>query len=219
MNAENDGYQELSEAYRALASEKAPAHLDRAVLAEAACAAGTARPVRRLPGWLRPLAFVATAVLSLAIVLEVTRTNDQPSTAVPAANETGGMAPRQNVERMAPEGARNEEAQDPAPASDLSSAAPDAGGRLQRADREARRLIPEDSSAELPSAAPAALDAAADGASTAAEPGRFCTSRQSSSAESWWACIDQLRRAGDAEAADAEQALMQTAFPDFAPPD
>lgn len=218
MNAENDGYRELSEAYRALAGEKAPTHLDRAVLAEAASAAGAARPVRQLPAWLRPVAFVATAVLSLTIVLEVTRTNDQPPPAMPAANETGGMAPRQNVDRVVPDGARKEEAQDSVPASDLSAAA-DAGGRLQRADREARQLIPEDSSAELPSAAPAAPDAAADRASAAADSGRFCSPRQSSSVESWWACIEQLRRAGNAEAADAEQALMQTAFPDFAPPD
>lgn len=64
---------ELSEAYRSLATERAPEHLDRAVLAEAAAAAKR-RPSPMIP-WRRPLAWAATIALSFALILEFTQTS------------------------------------------------------------------------------------------------------------------------------------------------
>lgn len=61
----------LSRAYREVAAQRAPEHLDRAVLQMAARAA---KPrYARSRAWARPLAWAATIALSVAIVLEVTQ--------------------------------------------------------------------------------------------------------------------------------------------------
>lgn len=61
--------------------------------------------------------------------------------------------------------------------------------------RETRDVAPQ-------AAAPAALPTA-------------CDERQTSAPESWWACIESLRRAGQSTAADRETDALKTAFPDF----
>jgi len=59
----------VTRAYRELATERAPDHLDRAVLGKARAAA---RPrYSRLRSWTRPLAWAATVVLTVAIVLQI----------------------------------------------------------------------------------------------------------------------------------------------------
>lgn len=63
---------EVRDAYRALASERVPERLDRAVLAEAEAAARP-RTSPILP-WRRPLAWAATIALSFALLLEFTQT-------------------------------------------------------------------------------------------------------------------------------------------------
>ena len=72
----SDGDPAVSRAYRGLAVERTPEHLDRAVLREAAAA--KRRNDFRF-GWLRPFAFVATVGLSLAVVLQITQ-SPQPAT-------------------------------------------------------------------------------------------------------------------------------------------
>lgn len=63
--------QTVSRAYREISDERAPEHLDRAILAKAARAA---RPrYARSRAWTRPLAWAATIALSVAIVLELTQ--------------------------------------------------------------------------------------------------------------------------------------------------
>jgi hypothetical protein len=72
MNAEPDDSTladaRLRRAYRSLATERTPAELDRMVLAEA----GRAAPTRRqaLPAWARPLAFAASALICVGVVLQ-----------------------------------------------------------------------------------------------------------------------------------------------------
>jgi len=59
----------VTEAYRGLATERAPDRLDRAVLSKARAAA---RPqYSRLRAWTRPMAWAATVMLSVAIVLQI----------------------------------------------------------------------------------------------------------------------------------------------------
>jgi hypothetical protein len=61
----------VSRTYREAAHNGAPEHLDRAVLRKAASAA---RPrYARIRAWTRPTAWAATVVLSVALVLEVTK--------------------------------------------------------------------------------------------------------------------------------------------------
>jgi len=67
--AETDAH--VTRAYREVADERAPKHLNRAVLEEAASAA---RPrYSRLRSWTRPMAWAATVMLSVALVLEATK--------------------------------------------------------------------------------------------------------------------------------------------------
>ena len=77
---------EVSARYRELAQERTPKHLDKAVLSAAAEAA---RPrYSRLRSWTRPLAWAATVVLSVALVLEVSKlpTPDSQVFEVPAGD-------------------------------------------------------------------------------------------------------------------------------------
>ena len=77
----------VSDAYRDLAQERTPAHLDHVVLNEARKAA-TNKPIRQV-SWLRPAAWVTTIGLCLAIVLEVTDLVPQDNIVIdqPAATE------------------------------------------------------------------------------------------------------------------------------------
>lgn len=59
----------VSEAYKELATERAPASLDEAVLSNAAAPARKSYAQSML--WMRPLAYAATVFLSLAIVIQV----------------------------------------------------------------------------------------------------------------------------------------------------
>ena len=62
---------QVSAGYRDLARERTPDHLDKAVLRAAARAA---RPrYSRLRSWTRPMAWAATVVLSVALVLEISK--------------------------------------------------------------------------------------------------------------------------------------------------
>jgi hypothetical protein len=67
----------VSAAYRDIADERAPEHLNHSILQQAAT---TAKPrYARSMSWMRPMAWAATIGLSLAIVLEITQV-PQPQT-------------------------------------------------------------------------------------------------------------------------------------------
>jgi hypothetical protein len=89
MNQDNDKFTspdsdpELSGLYQDLATERAPEKLNRAVLKEAAVAA--ARRSSRASAWFRPLAFVATIGLSLAVVMQISQS---PELIVPRSSES-----------------------------------------------------------------------------------------------------------------------------------
>lgn len=64
----------LSRAYRETGREEPPAHLDAAILAQAEAAVGT----RRKPRWFMPLSLAATVVLSIGVVLLMSREGVTP---------------------------------------------------------------------------------------------------------------------------------------------
>jgi hypothetical protein len=73
----------VSQAYRDIADERTPDHLDRTILR---AAAKEARPrYARSIAWTRPMAWAATVMLSVALVLEVT---DTPAPGVASFDET-----------------------------------------------------------------------------------------------------------------------------------
>lgn len=73
---EADGHEDsrVSRSYREIASERAPASLNEAILREARSRGG--RGYAHAISWLRPLAWAATVGLSLAIVIELSQTPD-----------------------------------------------------------------------------------------------------------------------------------------------
>jgi hypothetical protein len=81
----------VTRTYRETAGESAPEHLNRAILEEAAHAS---RPLySRLISWTRPMAWAATVVLSVALVLEVT--NAPTPEGVIFDDNTGKLGPRE----------------------------------------------------------------------------------------------------------------------------
>lgn len=65
----------LSRAYRETGREEPPAHLDAAILAQAKAAVGARR---RKPRWFMPLSLAATVVLSVGVVLLMSREGVTP---------------------------------------------------------------------------------------------------------------------------------------------
>ena len=88
---------------------------------------------------------------------------------------------------------------------EFASAASDSSSRI--------REIAEATAAQTQTADPAAtlLPRAKDGVN----PERFCDDEQTATPETWWACIEALREAGRAAAADAELRRLNEAHPDF----
>lgn len=260
MNHDNDSYArdgdpQVSAAYRELADERSPEKLDTTVLAQAAAAGAGRNVLRGFSAWFRPLAFVATAFLSLALILEFSQMNETQVPRMPAANETGGIAPRQDKAEALPDVPDSEsrdsdvavretsleptsnlaaeavpsadspateirpavpaQGREAAAASDLEAAATTAGSRLQQVNMQAGRLRSEEQSA----APAAAYSTAVEPSPGVRDEGRSCSVEASRNADAWWACIESLRRAGNVDDANAEVALLQAVFPDFAMPE
>ncbi len=79
MNQDNDQQKaavdpQVSDQYESLAGEKTPAHLDRAVLREATRAVRADNRKGSFGAWFRPVAFMATVGLTLAIILDLSDT-------------------------------------------------------------------------------------------------------------------------------------------------
>lgn len=123
----------VTEAYRELAQERTPAHLDHVILNAARKAARTGRP--REISWLRPAAWVTTIGLCLAIVLEITdpvSRDDAPLDGAPASEhkELRGDAPALRQKRAEPQTQAVEEtlSRDEDAASEAGSPFPAAAG-------------------------------------------------------------------------------------------
>ena len=221
MTSEKDT--RVSAAYREAASDKAPEHLDRAILDEAGRAA---RPAyARSRAWTRPLAWAATIALSVAIVLELTRVDvevhdkelaparlqepaaleeEAPAAPVPA---TGTAAPvkSENV----PEARLRNSSDSPrqVPAEDFEMQDKDL---LRRAD-EAAELRYGEEKADTNAAADMALRSAA----LVAEAPPQCPEDATRDPETWLACIEELEAAGLTDAAAEQRRLLADAFPEF----
>lgn len=120
----------LRQAYRELARERVPEHLDRAVLK---AAANAARPrYSRLRSWTRPMAWAATVMLSVALVLQM---SDVPGPEGVSFDDTA-----QKVEAQVPEpGAPGDAPAESAEAEVLGEAAATAPARSLDASGEASR--------------------------------------------------------------------------------
>lgn len=181
---------EVSAQYRALATETTPNKLDKVVLRAASKAVKRKRSTGWNATWYRPLTFVATLGLSLALLLELSefRLFDPP----PDLRIQADAPPDANV------------FQDAADSAALSVRAADA-----TADESLQLSNPAAGSTEairnpdLPAYAAAGV--------------RHCSDEQMALPEKWWQCIQELREAGRGAAAESELANLQISFPQYMP--
>ena len=218
----------VADTYSALAQEQAPDHLNKRVLRMAAREGRT--PYSRARTWLRPAAWAATIGLSLAIVLELTRLPQiEPETVSMDAFKPKDMA----VLREADERARAQSGANQAPVAPSATpqtdadAAPDEDVAVRRVTADenipASSARADQDEGERISAKrlAAETDAGAASFAVAAEEkalatGGACPAKVRESAESWLACIKQLRESGQEGLADSEYDEFRRKFPNFA---
>lgn len=211
----------LRDAYRQLATERAPDHLDRAILEQAGRAA---RPAGRtgLWAWRRPIAWTTMIGLTVAVVLEfnqvepdvapaspanTVRPAAEPeaaeadrATLSPAATQTDADKARRDREletMSAPAGTNLDQA---APATAPKSSSPFADEAARSSEDRIQEAAGQRESSYLSPAG--SLDEAACDDATRADP------------ERWRACIERLVLEDRGSDAALELLLYREAFPD-----
>ncbi len=226
MKQDESGDPRVAAAYRQLADERTPEHLDHVILNAARAAA---RPRwNRAVAWLRPAAWVATIGVCLAIVVEISMLPDQeqpefdslPQEAAPAA------APATETKRLEKAQPRVDEVQKmqrmqetkPAKASGLPTRSEDsdASAALELGEsmpEEAERRVRQHSVSDLQ--APASVPVSAPAADLAQEVAseRYCNESETADPNAWLECILELERQGLHDAARLERELLVEAFP------
>ncbi len=226
MKQDESGDPRVAAAYRQLAEERTPEHLDHVILNAARAAA---RPRwNRAVAWLRPAAWAATIGVCLAIVVEISMLPDQeqpefdslPQEAAPAA------APARETKRLEKARPRVDEAQkmprkqepEPAKASGLPTRSEDldAGAALELREsalEEPERRVRQHSISDLqaPAAAPVSAPTTNRAQEVASE--RYCNESETADPNAWLECILELERQGLHEAARLERELLAEAFP------
>jgi hypothetical protein len=187
LSTETDN--EVSAAYQAVADESAPPRLDQRVLRQAAAAASVKWFEKYSFSFLRPITFVATLGLSLAIVLQYSDTwlADAPGSLGPVAEETDLP---------------------PAAASAIAAAAEASAEHIDEQAQHGSAVLTQESLNKKPP-----LIAGAEVQRTETE--RFCEAAQSESADKWWDCVVQLELDGRDDAATIERELFIRTFPDY----
>ena len=182
---------EVSAAYAALARESVPVGLDSKVLRQAKLAVQPVWSLQYLYSVRRPVAFAATLVLSLGIVLQF---NDLLLNVTPDVN-----------------GVVMEPGRTSAATSDIAAAIDGSGERLQEQGKQGENVM---SQGLLNKPMPPAVGGAdAMGPKT----DRFCESTQVATADLWWACILRLDSQGRLAASATERELLVNTYPDFLP--
>lgn len=184
----------LSAAYRDIAIECAPEKLDTIVMDTAR------REVKRENGttwrdaWYRPVTFIATAGLSLALILQLSHygifepagmTDDGLNGVVPVSESAFQDAAERTAERI-----RQLEVE---------------AERSMEAPRQAAPVaVPDATPADVGSLLPA---------------DDRCTDEQRANSRSWWQCIQDLEKRGLTGAAEQELQALLRAHPQFTVPD
>ena len=199
MNTERDT--QVTEAYREIATETAPAALDEQILGAARRDARTRYGLAR--AWMRPVAWAATIALSFAFILEMTYFNEDPlvvDQAMPVREE-------QRVDRDVSPGTVEEPAKRArAPVVAAPAFKVEDSPVLQEAEELAGAAPADAASGEALSSSAAPTDAA------------YCGFEARQDAASWYACILALRDRGLDEAASAELERLLEVFPEFEVP-
>lgn len=212
MNTDEAVDPRVSAAYRELADERAPGHLDHAVL-NVARGAATPRWNRAI-AWLRPAAWVATIGVCLAIVIEIALLPEQePAGLAPAPEHAFPASATKPLEQAAPQAAKPVAAR---PARKLSREKTE--GRQERFQNDDALHRNQDLDAggagmeeEIAPLQPQSAPAPASAGELAEE--RYCDETQTADPNTWLACIHELEQQGLHEAAHLERERLAEAFP------
>jgi len=191
---------QVSANYDSLADEKTPANLDKAVLREAARAVRADNRSGSFGAWFRPVAFMATIGLSLAIILDLSDT----TIFTPLADRS--------VEITAPAPASGE-----AVISDVfTEEAASAEQRIREVGATSGYALQSPTGEPAPSDQVRQLPALVTDVQVTKLK---CSKEEKVAPETWWSCIESLRLAGPDEFADMELENLRKAFPDFELPE
>jgi len=248
MNHDNDSDPLVSAEYRAAATERTPTALDAVVLKNAEAAAKDTAFRRFTAFWFRPLAFVATLGLSLALLLELNQSPEfQPVTSpesefgrsevhttvadpAPATIGITSEVPSVSdspVNRAAATQSKNSVIDATRP-QELEPAAvsADFAEMIEASSRQMREQesVTEVTTQPLKQSRPVAKESVG-GALALTGPAivmegfaRACTEEQISKPATWWQCISDLQQDGRHDEAKAELDLFNEANPDIEAP-
>ena len=182
----------VSAAYREIATETPPPRLDDIVLREAKeetkpgiSFSNFFRSVRR------PLAFAATLVLALSLVLQFE--NELTGT---ATYPTGGTSRPSDANTNADE---------------ISAVIDASAEHIEAQAKQGEQVMSQGLLNQPMPDSPAATK------SGSADRARSCTGEQLASAELWWVCITDLEGGGHYDDATHERELLTNTYPDFLP--
>ena len=181
---------EISAEYRALATETTPNKLDTIVLRAASKAVKSGSSTSWGATWYRPVTFVATLGLSLALLLEL---SEVQVFAPPADPWIQADAPREtNVFQDAADNAAISVRE--------SGAVADESLQLSNPGANSARVI---TNPAMPGNATTGM--------------QYCSDEQLALPETWWQCIQELREAGRLAAAESELENLHETFPQYIP--
>ena len=184
----------LTAAYRDLADEASPPHLDSRILDAAARATRPALSSIWRDGWFRPVAFAATFGLSLALILQF--------------SDSGLIGPPAQGPEL--NGSYVEPGDNP-----MRDAAAVTAERIRQLEAETTAPSPEPS---MPAASMSPTTSSGDLNSRLDADDR-CSEAQRADTGSWWRCIEDLEQRGLSGAAEAELRALLAAHPGFSAPE
>lgn len=195
---EQQGHSELSQVYSALARETVPPELDRKILGIA-----EANKSQGLRKWSRPIAIAATITICFSLLLQLADEPQEPQFQSRGARSVMPEKSTPNLPAAVPSDKPGERAALPQLSEETAMPVPADAATGEMSMMEKTTTISDEAMPQT------ALDS---GLSSSRCP---AVSRENP--ESWWQCIAGLRAEGREEEAQAEQHLLDLAFPDFVP--
>jgi hypothetical protein len=222
IKTDDPGDPRVSAAYREIADESTPGHLDHTVLnaARAAAKPGWNRAI----AWLRPAAWAATIGVCLAIVVEISLLPNEEPAAVEDFQQESAPSPAarpaaevNRLEKSRPQAVRSQKLLRPQDPQQTAPARP--GGQADQTGTPADAAFRSGEKAEDPARQPTigeirpstVIPAAATAPGTTTE--RYCDDSETGDPNTWLECILRLEREGLHEAARLERDLLAEAFP------
>lgn len=188
---------DLSTAYRAVANERTPPTLDRAVLTLARQETRVSAGSDWLNRWYRPAAFAATVALSFALILELGEMSKPGPPGSDVDSSINGIAPMSE--------------------SPFQDAADATARQVRRLEIDANSSMTESPPSMNESGMPANSSGSDTGSLLPATDS--CSDEQRANTASWWACIEELEKQGLTQAAERELQTLLRIFPGFSQPE